>query len=102
MGRGALAGVRADDLAATAARAALDRVSDLPLELLEDLYLGCALPGGEQGFNMGRVVSVLLGLDALPAATITRYCGSSVQALRMAAHAIAAGEGKAYLVVGAE
>ena len=55
--------------------------------------LGCGLPGGEQGYNMGRVVAVLLGYDHLPGTTITRYCSSSLQTTRMALHAIKAGEG---------
>jgi acetyl-CoA C-acetyltransferase len=101
-GRGALARVRADALAAHVATAALGRAGALPVDALEDLYLGCALPGGEQGFNLARVVAVLIGLDCLPGATVTRYCASSLQALRMAAHAVAAGEGRAFLVVGVE
>ncbi|WP_433607318.1 acetyl-CoA C-acyltransferase [Dactylosporangium sp. CA-139114] len=101
-GRGGLAGLRTDALAAQVVAAALAQVPALPPGLIEDLYLGCALPGGEQGFNLGRVVAVLLGLDRLPAATVTRYCASSLQAVRMAAHAIRAREGRAFIVAGAE
>ena len=56
--------------------------------------LGCGLPGGEAGFNMARVVAVLLGYDHLPGTTLTRYCASSLQTTRMAMHAIKAGEGE--------
>ena len=69
---------------------------------IDDLYLGCGLPGGESGFNMGRIVSVLLGYDHLPGATITRYCSSSVQTTRMAFHAIKAGEGDVFISAGVE
>ena len=64
--------------------------------------LGCGLPGGEQGFNMGRVVAVLLGYDDLPGCTITRYCSSSLQTTRMALHAIKAGEGDVFISAGVE
>src|SRR5256885_447914 len=92
-GKGSLVDVRPDDLAATIVRAALDRVPQLDPRDIEDLYVGCGLPGGEQGFNLARVVAVLLGYDHLPGATLTRYCASSLQTTRMAFHAIKAGEG---------
>ena len=69
---------------------------------IDDLYLGCGLPGGEQGFNMARVVAMLLGLDRLPGATVTRYCASSLQTTRMAFHAIKAGEGDVFISAGVE
>ena len=69
---------------------------------IDDLYLGCGLPGGEQGFNMARVVTTLLGLDTVPGATLTRYCASSLQTTRMAFHAIKAGEGDAFVSAGVE
>ncbi|GAA4205018.1 acetyl-CoA C-acetyltransferase [Actinocatenispora rupis] len=100
--KGSLRDVRPDDLAATIIRAALDKVPQLDPELIDDLYLGCGLPGGEQGFNMARVVSVLLGYDRLPGATVTRYCASSLQTTRMAFHAIKAGEGDVFLSAGVE
>src|SRR6202044_4278409 len=59
-------------------------------------------PGGEQGFNMARVVAVLLGHDHLPGTTVNRYCSSSLQTPRMAFHAIKAGEGDAYISAGVE
>src|SRR5512133_409381 len=80
--KGSLRDLRPDDLTATIVRAALDKVPQLDPHDIDDLYLGCGLPGGEQGFNMGRVVAVLLGYDHLPGATITRYCSSSVQTTR--------------------
>ena len=69
---------------------------------IDDLYLGCGLPGGEQGFNMARVVAILLGYDHLPGATLTRYCASSLQTTRMAFHAIKAGEGDVFVSAGVE
>ncbi|MGW4461031.1 acetyl-CoA C-acetyltransferase [Micromonospora sp. NPDC004704] len=101
-GKGSLRDLRPDDLAATIVRAALDQVPQLDPTQIDDLYLGCGLPGGEQGFNMGRVVATLLGLDTLPAATVTRYCASSLQTTRMAFHAIAAGEGDVFVSAGVE
>ncbi|GLH98424.1 acetyl-CoA C-acetyltransferase [Phytohabitans aurantiacus] len=100
--KGSLREVRSDDLAATIVRAALDKVPQLDTAEIDDLYLGCGLPGGEQGFNMGRVVATLLGLDKLPAATVTRYCASSLQTTRMAFHAIKAGEGDVFVSAGVE
>ena len=83
-------------------QAALDKVPQLDPHHIEDLYLGCGLPGGEQGFNMARVVATLLGLDSLPGATLTRYCASSLQTTRMAFHAIKAGEGDVFVSAGVE
>ena len=101
-GKGSLVDVRPDDLAATVVRAVLDKVPELDPTDIDDLYLGCGLPGGEQGFNMGRVVATLLGYDHLPAVTVTRYCASSVQTTRMAFHAIRAGEGDVFVSAGVE
>jgi len=100
--KGTLAGVRPDDLATTIVRAALDRVPSLDPHDIDDLMMGCGLPGGEQGFNIGRVVAVQLGYDFLPGTTITRYCSSSLQTTRMAAHAIKAGEGDVFISAGVE
>ncbi|GAA2379377.1 acetyl-CoA acetyltransferase [Catellatospora methionotrophica] len=101
-GKGSLKDLRADDLTATVIQAALDKIPGLDPAEIDDLYLGCGLPGGEQGFNMGKVVATLLGLDSLPAATITRYCASSLQTSRMAFHAIKAGEGDVFISAGVE
>jgi acetyl-CoA C-acetyltransferase len=100
--KGSLKDMRPDDLTATIVRAALDKVPGLDPKDIDDLYLGCGLPGGESGFNMARIVSVLLGYDHLPGATITRYCSSSVQTTRMAFHAIKAGEGDVFVSAGVE
>jgi acetyl-CoA C-acetyltransferase len=100
--KGSLKDLRPDDLAATIVRAALDKVPALDPTDIDDLMLGCGLPGGEQGFNMGRVVSVLLGMDHLPGTTVTRYCSSSLQTTRMAMHAIKAGEGDVFISAGVE
>jgi acetyl-CoA C-acetyltransferase len=100
--KGSLKDLRPDDLAATIIRAALDKVPALDPADIDDLMLGCGLPGGEQGYNMGRVVSVLLGMDHLPGTTITRYCSSSLQTTRMAMHAIKAGEGDVFISAGVE
>ncbi|MDP5184363.1 acetyl-CoA C-acetyltransferase [Blastococcus sp. BMG 814] len=100
--KGSLKDMRPDDLAAAVIRAALDKVPALDPRDIDDLMLGCGLPGGEQGHNMGRVVSVLLGMDHLPGTTITRYCSSSLQTTRMALHAIKAGEGDVFISAGVE
>ncbi len=100
--KGSMTQLRPDDLAATIVRAALDKVPQLDPGDIDDLMLGCGLPGGEQGFNMGRVVAVRLGFDRLPATTVTRYCASSLQTTRMAFHAIKAGEGDVFISAGVE
>jgi acetyl-CoA C-acetyltransferase len=100
--KGSLKDLRADDLAARIVSAALDQVPQLDPSQLDDLMVGCGLPGGEQGFNLARVVAVLLGHDRLPGTTVTRYCASSLQTTRMAFHAIKAGEGRAFVSAGVE
>jgi acetyl-CoA C-acetyltransferase len=100
--KGSLKDLRPDDLAATIVQAALDKVPELDPKDIDDLMLGCGLPGGQQGFNMGRVVAILLGQDQLPGLTVTRYCSSSLQTTRMALHAIKAGEGDVFVSAGVE
>jgi len=100
--KGSLTSIRPDDLAAQIITAALDKVPQLNPEDIDDLLLGCGLPGGEQGFNMARVVAVLLGHDQLPGTTLTRYCSSSLQTTRMAFHAIKAGEADVLISAGVE
>src|SRR6516164_9422892 len=100
--KGSLTGIRPDDLAAQIVTAALAKVPQLDPADIGDLILGCGLPGGEQGFNMARVVAVLLGHDQLPGTTVNRYCSSSLQTTRMAFHAIKAGEGDVYISAGVE
>ena len=94
--------MRPDDLTAQMVRAALDKVPELDPHEIDDLILGCGLPGGEQGFNMARVVAVELGYDFLPGTTVNRYCSSSLQTTRMAFHAIKAGEGDVFISAGVE
>src|SRR6185437_5576386 len=100
--KGSLKDLRPDDLTATIIRAALDRVPALDPKDIDDLMLGCGLPGGEQGHNLGRVVAVQMGMDHLPGCTVTRYCSSSLQTSRMALHAIKAGEGDVFVSAGVE
>ncbi|CAG7574207.1 acetyl-CoA C-acetyltransferase [Barrientosiimonas humi] len=100
--KGSLKDIRPDDLTVQAVQAALAKVPHLDPTLIEDLYLGCAEPWGEQGNNMARVVATLAGYDHLPGATVNRFCSSSVQTTRMAAHAIKAGEADILLSAGVE
>ena len=100
--KGSLKDLRPDDLTAAIVRAALDKVPQLDPADVDDLMLGCGLPGGESGFNMARVVAVLLGYDHLPGTTLTRYCASSLQTTRMAMHAIKACEGQVFISAGVE
>ncbi|MGV9860189.1 acetyl-CoA C-acetyltransferase [Gordonia sp. NPDC003425] len=100
--KGALTTERADDLCVAAITAAHEQVPQMSSDDVNDLIVGCGAPGGEQGFNLARVVSVLLGWDNTPGTTVTRYCASSLQAARMAMHAIRAGEGSAFVVAGVE
>jgi acetyl-CoA C-acetyltransferase len=100
--KGSLREVRPDDLATDIVRAALAQVPELDPTTVEDILLGCGMPGGEQGMNMARIVAVALGLDEVPGTTVTRYCASSVQATRMAFHAIKAGEGDVFVSAGVE
>ncbi len=100
--KGSLKDLRPDDLTATIIRAALDKIPELDPDTVDDLYLGCGLPGGESGNNMARIVNVLNGMDNVPGATTTRYCASSVQTTRQAFHAIKAGEGDVFISAGVE
>jgi len=96
--KGSLVDQRPDDLCAAIVRAALAK---LPSVAIDDVIVGCAQPAGEAGYNVARAVSLLAGLDA-PGTTVNRYCASSLQALRMAFHAIVAGEGDAFVAAGVE
>jgi len=100
--KGSLVEVRPDDLATTIVKAALDKVPQLDPQSVDDLIMGCGQPGGESGFNIARVVAVLSGLDDVPGVTVNRYCSSSLQGIRMAAHAIKAGEGDTFVCAGVE
>jgi acetyl-CoA C-acetyltransferase len=100
--KGTLTSIRPDDLTAQIVTKALSQVPQLNPAEIDDLILGCGLPGGEQGFNMARVVAIMLGYDGLPGTTVTRYCSSSLQSTRMAYHAIKAGEGDVFISAGVE
>ena len=99
--KGSLVNVRPDDLGAHIVGKVLEQVPALDPATIDDLICGCGLPGGEQGFNLGRVVAILSRLE-VPGTTITRYCASSLQSTRVAYHAIRAGEGDVFLSVGIE
>jgi len=99
--KGSLVDCRPDDLSALVIRAALAKVPSLDPKLVEDVLFGCAQPAGEQGYNIARVAALLAGIDA-PGATVNRYCSSSLQTIRMAAHAIMAGEGDVFVAGGVE
>jgi acetyl-CoA C-acetyltransferase len=100
--KGSLVDLRPDDLGARAVRAVLDTVPQLAASEIDDLILGCGQPAGEAGFNLARVVAILAGLPTVPGVTVNRYCSSSLQAIRMASHAIRAGEGDAFVCAGVE
>jgi acetyl-CoA C-acetyltransferase len=101
-GKGSLRDVRPDDLATRMVEEALAKLPELDRTDIDDLMVGCAQPAGEQGYNLGRVVAVLAGMDHLPGTTVNRYCSSSLQTSRMALHAIKAGEGEVFVSVGVE
>jgi acetyl-CoA C-acetyltransferase len=100
--KGSLVDCRADDLAALVIETALAKVPALDPTTVDDVIVGCAQPAGESGYNLGRVVAVLAGLGDVPGTTVNRYCSSSLQALRMAFHAVKADEGDAFVVGGVE
>ena len=100
--KGSMVDVRPDDLAATIVTAALDKLPQLDRQTVEDVMIGCAQPAGEQGYNLGRVVALLAGMDDVPGTTVNRYCSSSLQTIRMAAHAIKSGEGDVFVAAGVE
>ena len=100
--KGSLTTMRPDDLAAGVITAALAKLDGFDPSTLDDIYVGCAEPRDEQGGNLARRVAVQLGLDGVPAATINRFCASSVQTARMAFHAIKAGEGHSFVSAGVE
>src|SRR5947209_4503598 len=102
-GKGSLKTVRADDLAAIPIRALMERNPDVNFSETTDVLMGAAAGVGEQGYNVGRTASLLAGLDHhVPACTVNRFCASSLMTIRMAAHAIKAGEGEQYIAAGVE
>jgi acetyl-CoA C-acetyltransferase len=100
--KGSLVECRPDDLTAHVVKAVLAQVPELDPTTVEDLILGCAQPSGESGYNIARVAGILAGLHDVPGVTVNRYCSSSLQTIRMAAHAIRAGEGDVFIAGGIE
>jgi acetyl-CoA C-acetyltransferase len=100
--KGSLKDMRPDDLTVQMVEAALAKVPQLDRTDIVDLHLGVGQPAGEAGNNLGRIVSVLAGMDHLPGVTVNRYCSSSLQTTRMAFHAIKAGEGDVFISAGVE
>jgi acetyl-CoA C-acetyltransferase len=100
--KGSLVDMRPDDLTALVVRTVLAKLPDLDPQSVEDLIVGCGQPAGESGFNVARVAALLAGLPDVPGVTVNRYCSSSLQTIRMAAHAIRAGEGDVFVAAGVE
>ena len=100
--KGSLVDLRPDDMTAQILRALMAKVPQVQPSDVEDLMLGIGQPAGEGGFNIARVAAILAGLDDVPGVTVNRYCSSSLQTIRMAAHAIKAGEGDCFIAAGVE
>jgi len=101
--KGSLRAVRADDLAAIPLRALIARNPGVDFDRTDDVMMGAASSSGEQGYNVGRNALLLAGIDArVPGCTVNRFCASSLQTIRMAFHAIKAGEGDQYIAAGVE
>jgi acetyl-CoA C-acetyltransferase len=100
--KGSLVECRPDDLSALVLRSVLEQVPQLNPAEVEDVLLGCGQPAGEAGYNIARVAALLAGLENVPGVTVNRYCSSSLQTIRMAAHAIRAGEGDVFIAAGVE
>ncbi len=100
--KGSLVDCRPDDLTAHIVKAALAKVPQLDPQSIDDLITGCGQPGGESGYNIARVSAILAGMPDVPGVTVNRYCSSSLQAIRMASHAVKAGEGDAFICAGVE
>ncbi|MET0768883.1 MAG: acetyl-CoA C-acyltransferase [Solirubrobacteraceae bacterium] len=101
--KGSLKDVRADDLAAIPLEALVERNPEVDFSQTTDILMGCGFPMGEQGYDVGRNAQLLAGIDHhVPAVTVSRFCSSSLQAIRMAFHAIVAGEGDQYVAAGVE
>jgi acetyl-CoA C-acetyltransferase len=101
--KGSLVDARPDDLVAFAIDSALSQVPELPRGEIVDVMVGCGFPQERQGMNLGRRAALLAGLpETVPGTTVNRFCASSLQTIRMAFHAIRAGEGDAYVAAGVE
>lgn len=100
--KGSLISLRPDDMSAQIVRALMAKVPQVKPSDVEDLIMGVGQPAGEAGFNIARVTAVLAGLEGVPGVTVNRYCSSSLQTIRMAAHAIRSGEGDCFIAAGVE
>src|SRR3954469_13208520 len=100
--KGSLVDCRPDDLSSLVVDAVLNKVPALDRQQVEDIIWGCAQPAGEAGTNIARVTAILAGMPDVPGTTVNRYCSSSLQTIRMAAHAIRAGEGDVFVSGGVE
>ena len=100
--KGSLKDMRPDDMSAQIIRALMAKVPQVKASDVEDLMMGVGQPAGEAGFNVARMAALLAGLDNVPGVTVNRYCSSSLQTIRMAAHAIRAGEGDCFIAAGVE
>jgi acetyl-CoA C-acetyltransferase len=101
-GKGSLVSIRPDDLSAQIVEALMAKVPEVQATDVEDFIMGCGQPAGESGFNIARVTAILSGLGDVPGVTVNRYCSSSLQTIRMAAHAIRSGEGDCFIAAGVE
>ncbi len=99
--KGSLVDARPDDMSAFIVKDVLDKVDGLDPAEVEDIIWGIGQPGGEGGFNIGRIIAVMNEME-VPGVTVNRYCSSSLQTIRMAAHAIKAGEGDCFVAGGVE
>ncbi len=100
--KGSLIDCRADDLTAHVISAVLSQVAAVEPEMIDDVMVGCAQPAGESGYNVARIATLLAGLGDVPGTVVNRYCSSSLQTIRMAAHAIKADEGDVFVAAGVE
>ncbi len=100
--KGSLKDVRPDDLLSHILDAVLAKVPELDRSEVEDVLVGCGQPAGEAGYNIARLAAIQAGMPDAPGVTVNRYCSSSLQTIRMAAHAIRAGEGDVFLAAGVE
>ncbi|HVE17511.1 MAG TPA: acetyl-CoA C-acetyltransferase [Ilumatobacteraceae bacterium] len=100
--KGSLVSLRPDDMSTQIIEALMKKVPQVQGADVDDLMMGIGQPAGEGGFNIARVVAVLAGLDDVPGVTVNRYCSSSLQTIRMAYHAIKAGEGDCFIAAGVE
>jgi acetyl-CoA C-acetyltransferase len=100
--KGSLASLRPDDMSAQILKALMEKAPQVQAADVNDVMWGIGQPAGEGGFNIARVISVLAGFDDIPGVTVNRYCSSSLQTIRMAFHAIKAGEGDCFIAGGVE